>query len=263
MILAYVVRHGSTDMSPTPEWQSQIGLNDLGRAQARDAGEWIKRTLKPLPTWGVSSDLKRAMETLSICSRVLNLEVVNPIDDLRALDKDEEQDKFEARNKKAFTSIFAVAKVKKAIPLIACHRSNTAWLAKTYMGVREHIDYREASAVREGGVIRICSKEGSMPLYRTLDENARDNFLPSDGTGMAGVVTGENNLEPRRCDHCKWYDMDNPRNMHCDHPEVTADDEVGIYYGYIRNADGKWMMKPPDCCNGFQHKFQMKYGGGA
>jgi len=255
-ILAYIVRHGSTDLSPQPEWQSQIPLNELGRAQALDAAWWLKLKQSTLPTWGVSSDLARAEETLAICAKVLNLETVKPLDGLRALDKDEPDDKFEARNKKAFTAVLAAGKVKGAIPLVACHRSNTTWLAKEFGGVQQHVNYRQNSAVYEGGILVI--KNGVLrPLYKSLAENPYENLDPSDGTPTSGFVTAEVNKPPRDCGHCKWLD-----DTHCDNPLVAADDLVGMWFGYKRNAAGKWYVKPEDCCNQFQHRIVL-HGGGA
>lgn len=67
-VLAYIVRHGATDKSPAPEWQTQVPINDLGKAQARVAAEWLKQNAKRRPGWGVSSDLARSEQTLAICS---------------------------------------------------------------------------------------------------------------------------------------------------------------------------------------------------
>lgn len=254
-ILAYIVRHGSTDMSPAPEWQSQIPLNELGRAQALDAAWWLKLKQSTLPTWGVSSDLARAEETLAICAKVLNLEVVKPVEGLRALDRDEPAEKFETRNKRAFTAILATGKVKGAIPLIACHRSNTAWLSTAFAGVQQHINYRMTSAVYEGGMLVI--KNGVLrPIYKSLAENPNENLDPNDGTPVSGFVTAAVNKPPRDCGHCKWFDTN-----HCEHPVVTADDLLGLWYGYKRNAAGKWIVEESACCNSFQHKVPTTEGG--
>jgi len=260
MILGYIVRHGYTDMSPQPEWQSQIPLNALGEAQAHTAGEWLKFKIpkKKLPVWGVSSDLKRAEQTLEIVSKSLNLEIVKPMAELRALDYKEDPKEFEARNKKAFIAIFATAKTSGRIALVACHRSNTAWLATQFGGVKQEMEYRELSAVHEGGILEVSTERGLFPLYKTTHENPREDMLPMDGTGISGFVDGTVNEEPRRCGNCKWIE-----DGHCDNPMVTADDELGMFYGRKRNAAGKWKVEPGDCCNGYQHKFVDKYKGGA
>lgn len=251
MILAYVVRHGETDRSPNPEWWSQIPLNALGEAQARDAGEFIK-TEKVKPKWGVSSDLKRAEQTLAICAEVLNLTIVRPMYDLRAFGKDEDQKKFEARNERAFTAILATAKVRGEIPLIACHRSNSAWIAKRYGWVRQEVDYRQASAIWEGGVIVIDSK-GAHPIYKKLSENPKEDLgQPNDGTHIAGFVTDEENKPPRECWNCKWI-----HSGACHHPVVTADDELGLIYSKVRNKDGFWMVGDKDCCDNFQNTISL------
>src|SRR5712664_825746 len=122
-IICYVVRHGTTDISPKTEGWLPIPMNALGKAQVQDAAEFVKRqTVKP--DFIVSSDLERAKETAEICAKVLGLKMLRPMSELRAFsDKDDTQKGFEARNEKAFTEILDAAKAKKMIPLIAAHRS--------------------------------------------------------------------------------------------------------------------------------------------
>lgn len=250
MILAYVVRHGSTAISPEPEGWLQIPLSPLGRAQAIDAAQWLKQNAEQQIGWGVSSDLTRAIETLAICSKVLKMEIVKPLYGLRAFNVDAEKPTaYEARTQTAFAGVLAAAKASKRIPLIAWHRSGTAWLVKTIGGVLQDIDYREAAAVREGGIIEISTERGAVPVYKTLDENARENLDPSDGTHISGFVTADVNHEPRNCGNCKWLDKD-----HCEHPVTNADDELGLFFGRKRNAATKWLVEATDCCNSFQHK---------
>src|SRR6266404_4180020 len=188
-VLAYVLRHGSTGMSPAPEGWLQVPLNALGKAEALDGAEFINNLSSVKPDWVVSSDLKRAIETAEIAAKVLGAKIARPIPNLRAFSaKDETQEKFEARSELAFPTIISIAKEKKVIPLIVCHRSNTAWIAKKYGGVRQKIDYRQASMVWEGGVI-VIDENGARPLYKTLLENPRENLAPSDGTAVSGFVT--------------------------------------------------------------------------
>lgn len=68
-----------------------------------------------------------------------------------------------------------------------------------------------------------------------------------DGTKKTGFVTAEDNEPPRQCDHCRWMGGGS-----CTHPEVTADEEVGIKYGKKRDAVGNWIVNPTDCCDNIQ-----------
>jgi hypothetical protein len=247
-ILAYIVRHGFTDTSPKPEWWSQVPLNALGRAQAADAAEFLKgQNVKP--DFGISSDLQRAEDTLAICAEILGIKCMRPVADLRALNKDEDQKEFEKRNLHGFTAILAAAKLKGKVPLIACHRSNTAWLAKHFSNVRQEIDYRAASLVWEGGVV--CIKNGiAIPIYKRLAQNAKEDLAqPYDGTHISGFVTASDNKPPRECGNCKWME-----GSACHHPVVTADDELTMMYGKKRNAAGFWIVDSDDCCDNYQNK---------
>lgn len=248
-ILAYFVRHGETDQSPAPEGWGQIPLNPLGRAQAADAGQFIK-TQKILPTWGVSSDLARAMETLQICATAFDIRIVRPLAGLRAFDeKEETQAQFEAHSVKAIAAILATCAKSKTVALIASHRSVSAVLAKHYGYVKQDVDFRQASAVWEGGVIEINTL-GIQPIYKMLSENPKEDLgQPDDGTHISGFVTAEENKPPRECGNCKWM-----VGSACHHPVVTADDELGMIYGKIRDKSGRWIVDSDDCCNSFQNK---------
>src|SRR5258706_14480037 len=109
--------------------------------------------------------------------------MLRPMPELRAFsDKDDTQKGFEARNEKAFTEILDAAKAKKMIPLIAAHRSTTAWAAKYFDNILQKIDYRQASLVWEGGVV-VIDENGARPLYKTMTENPKENMISYDGTG--------------------------------------------------------------------------------
>lgn len=251
-ILAYILRHGTTSISPKSEGWLQVPLDDLGRAQAADAGEFLKKQ-KVRPDFAVSSDLARAVQTCEIASKILGIKVIRPMADLRAFGDDKESQKdFEEKNERAFTEILSASKAKKRIPLITCHRSNTAWLAKKFGGVHQHIDYRQASLIWEGGVLAL-DENGVQPLYKSLTENPNENLVPKDGTFVSGFVTVRDNRPPRECGNCRWMDVD-----HCDNPIVTADDELGIIYGLARNSKGKWGVPANACCDSFQNKIDPK-----
>jgi broad specificity phosphatase PhoE len=255
-IKAYIIRHGVTDKSPASEGWSNIPLNELGKSQARSAALFIAGQ-KVQPTFAVSSDLQRAVDTCEIAAKVLDIKVLKPLQDLRAFGHDEDPKKFESRNEKAFDAILKAAKEKKAVPLIVCHRSNTAWAAKHFSGVQQDLDYREASLVWEAGVV-IIEENAAVPVYRALTENPRANLIPLDGTSISGFVTAEDNKPPRECGNCKWMDRD-----HCENPLVAADDEIGFRYNLRRNSEGEWIVPKDACCNAFQNKFGVISTGGA
>ena len=256
-ILAYIIRHGVTDKSPQSEGWSQVPLNDLGRAQARAAGLFIADQ-KVKPTFAVSSDLARAVETCEIAAKILGIKTLKPLEDLRAFGHDEKTDVFEKRNERAFDAILRAAKEKKGIPLIVAHRSNTAWVGKRFSGVQQELDYRESSLVWEAGVIEL-EENAAVPLYRALSENPRANLIPYDGTSVSGFVTSEVNKGPRECGNCKWFQGS---DGHCDNPVITADDEIGYFFNLKRNKDGKWIVPKDACSNGFQNKFGVINPGG-
>jgi hypothetical protein len=250
MVLAYVLRHGVTDLSPKHEGQTQIPMNEFGKSQIRDAANYIKDQLKSKPGWGVSSDLKRAEQALSISAEVLGLRTVRPMPDLRNLGDDETSVQFERRLTKAFSAILDTRKKIKSIPIIATHRSVSAWVCKQYGYVEQEMDYTRASVVWEGGIVVIDS-DGARPIYKPLVQNTAEDLQPFDGTHISGFVTAEDNQPPRQCDNCKWW----ARDSSCHHQVVTADDEPGILYGKKRNKEGYWIMGPRDCCNNMQNKF--------
>jgi broad specificity phosphatase PhoE len=71
----YLARHGETDWNRENRWQGQsdIGLNDTGRAQAKQLAE----ALAPHGIAGVcASDLSRARETADIAASTLGLGAV-------------------------------------------------------------------------------------------------------------------------------------------------------------------------------------------
>lgn len=249
MVFAYVLRHGVTDLSPRHEGQTDIPMNDFGKAQIRSAGEYIRDQVRVKPTWGVSSDLKRAEQALQICADILGLETVKPVSDLRNLGDEETNAQFEKRLTRAFDAILSTGKKAKSVPLIATHRSVSAWVCKRYGFVRQEIDYHRASVMWEGGVLVIDSN-GARPIYKPLSENtAEDLGQPFDGTHMAGFVTSKDNIPPRECGNCKWE-----HGGACRHPMVTADDELNLFYGKKRNKDGYWLIDHADCCDNFQNK---------
>lgn len=252
-VLAYIQRHGVTDLSPRHEGQTQIAMNAFGIAQTMASAEYIKTEQRQQPEWGISSDLRRAEQALEISAKILNLKTLRPMPDLRNLGDDETGRQFEKRLEKAFAAILAIRQKTKTIPLVCTHRSVSAWVCKQFGYVRQEIDYHRASVVWEGGVI-LLDGEGARPVYKPLAENtAEDVGQPDDGTHVSGFVTAKDNIPPRECGNCKWE-----HGGACHHPVVTADDEIGLFYGRKRNKEGYWMIESNDCCNSFQNKILPK-----
>ena len=247
-VYAYILRHGVTELSPKHEGQTQIPMNDFGKSQIRDAANYIKDQRAEQPRWGISSDLKRAEQALEISAQILGIETVRPVADLRNLGDDETAAQFEKRLTKAFTAILDTRKKTKSIPIIATHRSVSAWVCKQYGWVRQEMDYTRASVVWEGGIVVIDSN-GARPIYKPLVQNTAEDMQPFDGTHTAGFVTGKDNIPPRECGNCKWE-----HKGECHHPIVTADDELGLLYSKKRNKEGYWLINSDDCCDNFQNK---------
>jgi hypothetical protein len=224
-------------------------MNAFGMAQVRGAAEFIKDQRPQQPKWGVSSDLLRAEQALKISADILDLEIVRPMPDLRNLGDKETNAQFEKRLERAFTAIIATRHKTKSIPLVATHRSVTAWVCKQFAYVLQEIDYHRAAVAWEGGVL-VIDTNGARPIYKPMSENmAEDLGQPDDGTHVSGFVTGKVSVPPRECGNCKWM-----AGTACHHPVVTADDELGLFYGNRRNKEGYWIVENDSCCNSFQNK---------
>jgi hypothetical protein len=169
--------------------------------------------------------------------------------DLRNLGDQETNAQFEKRLERAFDVIIAIRHKIKKIPLISTHRSVSAWACKQYAYVRQDIDYHRASVVWEGGIVVIDSN-GARPIYKPLSQNTSEDLAqPCDGTHTSGFVTAKDNVPPRECWNCKWMN-----GSACHHPFVTADDELGMFYGKKRDKGNYWIVDAGDCCNNFQNK---------
>jgi phosphohistidine phosphatase SixA len=170
---AYVLRHGSTALSPAPEGWKPIGLNPAGRSEAMGAADFLGRLIRqgaPQPDWGVSSDLPRAEQTLAIVSDVLQIPTSTPLFALRAFeDQEESPAEYEKRNVLAFEGILKKAAQTNTVPLIVCHRSSTGFLAKQHK-LDDDPDYRYDALLLEGGILALDDC-GLVPLYRALEAN--------------------------------------------------------------------------------------------
>ena len=77
-VTLYLVRHGETDWNKDQRYQGQtnIPLNDTGRAQAARNGEILKSLMPGIASADfISSPLSRAIETMEILRRGLGLDV--------------------------------------------------------------------------------------------------------------------------------------------------------------------------------------------
>lgn len=170
MILrAYIMRHGSTAVSPAPEGWQPIGLNEEGRSQAVQAADFLEQYLRshPKPTYGIASDLPRAEQTLAIVARYirLNIEPPNPL--LRAYERNSEDPaSYERRTLEALNDILA----KPGLPLIVCHRSTTGFLAKHHSLWQRDPDYSADALLLEGGILAVTDTQ-IIPLFRAVKSN--------------------------------------------------------------------------------------------
>lgn len=173
-IEAYIMRHGSTDISPQPEGWKQVGLNVKGWREARQGAQFMldfTRVSGPKPTWGISSDLVRAFQTLAVVASILQIPTRPPAEGIRAFEINQETPaQYEHRSLAAFESLLEKAKQEKAIPLIVCHRSSTAFLGQYHKELQTNPDYTKDALLHEGGIMAITST-GLMPLFRAIKEN--------------------------------------------------------------------------------------------
>lgn len=86
MTILTLIRHGQTDWNRDSRIQgtTDIPLNDVGRAQAKDAAATLRRHLDPQhPVLVVASDLARARETAEIIASELDLDAPRTYPELR------------------------------------------------------------------------------------------------------------------------------------------------------------------------------------
>jgi len=173
-ILAYVMRHGSTDISPAPEGWKPIGLSREGWGEAQAGADFLSQFVRegaPKPSWGISSDLPRAEQTLAIAADALQIPVLRPLFDLRAFEeKSETPARYEERNAEAFASILTTAAKSNSVPLIVGHRSSTGFLGKQHKVLGRDPDYRYDALLLEGGILAVTDC-GITPLFRAIESN--------------------------------------------------------------------------------------------
>lgn len=173
-LIAYIMRHGSTPISPNPEGWKPIGLSETGQGEARAGADFLSQFIReggPRPDWGISSDLPRAEQTLAIAAGFLGIPVVQPMASLRAFEENEESPaEYEDRTIQGFNSVLQTAVQTNSVPLIVCHRSSTGFLGKRYESWMQHPDYRFDALLLEGGVLGITDC-GIIPLFRAVDDN--------------------------------------------------------------------------------------------
>lgn len=130
-LLAYLMRHGETALSPTPEKWLQIGLTDAGRASVQSGADYLKNAIEEghrAPDYLVSSDLARTRETAAITARTLGTAPATPIWELRAYNEDDETlNQYANRCQLALEPLLSGTRV----PLIVAHRSTVSYLEKT------------------------------------------------------------------------------------------------------------------------------------
>ena len=174
MIQAYLMRHGSTPISPSPEGWKQVELSREGWGEAQAGADFLGQFIRdggPKPSWGVSSDLARAEQTLAIVADFLAIPVCPPIPDLRAYEeKAETPAHYEERNLEAFNRLLDSAQKSNSVPLIVCHRSSTGFLGKQHKVLTRDPDYRYDALLLEGGILGITD-QGIIPLFRAIESN--------------------------------------------------------------------------------------------
>lgn len=190
MIIAYVARHGSTDLSPKPEGWLPISLNAEGRMEVTHAASAMQQFIRqgnPKPKWGVSGDLPRTQETLAILSDYLGLRRGIALPELRAYEAQKETPaEYEERNCRAWGYILSESKTR-GIPLVACHRSTTSFLGKYYSETFKKPDYRYDALLLEGGVMAI-EDDVIYPIFRPVEKNWPGSGVMKDGRMLLSKV---------------------------------------------------------------------------
>ena len=173
-IVGYVMRHGSTAISPAPEGWKPIGLSREGWGEAQAGADFLEQFIRegaPKPDWGISSDLPRAEQTLAIVADSLHIPVLHALTDLRAFEeKAETPARYEERNAEAFGNILTTAAKSNSVPLIVCHRSSSGFLGKKHKILSRDPDYRYDALLLEGGILALTDC-GIMPLFRAIESN--------------------------------------------------------------------------------------------
>lgn len=174
-ILAYLQRHGSTEISPAPEGWKPIGLSRQGWGEAQAGADFLEQFVSsgggPKPDWGISSDLPRAEQTLAISADTLGIPMVEPDPQLRAFEEQSETPaRYEERTLAAFKDVLNTAHKTNSVPLIVAHRSSTGWMGKNYKTWIREPDYRYDSLLLEGGVMALTDG-GIVPLFRFIEKN--------------------------------------------------------------------------------------------
>jgi len=175
-LLGYLMRHGETSASPSPEGWRQIGLNELGRQSAEAGADFLIDAISakyPKPDYVISSDLCRASQTGDIVADRLGVSNHHypGMFDLRAFNPDEETAlEYEERCSRGLGMLLSGG----GIPLIVAHRSTTAYLDKT-TGPNKHDDgwepdYVHHMLLHEGGIMAVGNPD-LVPLHRPVDRN--------------------------------------------------------------------------------------------
>jgi broad specificity phosphatase PhoE len=131
MIRAYLIRHGDTGSHGVPEGWKQVPITSQGKEDARSAAAHLQAAINagwPEPDYIATSDLLRAEQTSEVIAETLNLDIDPPMFDLRAYEKrSETPEDYEARSRVAFEKLLS----DQRLPVIAAHRSTTAFLDKS------------------------------------------------------------------------------------------------------------------------------------
>lgn len=168
------MRHGSTAISPAPEGWKPIGLSREGWGEVQAGADFLEQFVRqggPKPSWGISSDLARAEQTLAIVADTLQIPVLTPLFDLRAYEEHQESPaEYERRNQAGFDAVMQTAQKTNSVPLIVAHRSSTGFLGKKHKVLMRDPDYRYDALLLEGGILALTDC-GISPLFRAIEGN--------------------------------------------------------------------------------------------
>lgn len=223
-LIAYVGRHASTENNDSGKYRGhlELPLSEKGVQEAKETVEFLK-TLRPAPSWIVSSDLPSAKGTARIYAKALGIKTMRPMKDLRGMDidgfagrskaeaeaelkecfrhpdqpcgKDGETPRhFDERCAKTFAAIGKTAKRTGTIPLIVAHGSNTVFLTKKDC---DDCNYQEPP-VKPGGLLKLMDT-GATPIFKEDAAGKPIPIYPADH--QAGMEVPKGGSSCLKCEY--------------------------------------------------------------
>lgn len=273
--LFFVLRHGKTAGNSKDEYRGnsnrpEAQLSPEGRDGICESAIFLKGCGYTFPLI-ITDDLDRTKESAQIVASILGIKEIELVPSMTVdvgdytgkSKKDFPLDEFiKDKNKKIpggetvneanarFAKITAdvlelVEKIKSPV-LIVAHGSFVSFL-------HNHMTKNPGQSVGYEGLchpsgVLVFTADGIIPLIKKR-EPVRNPY--KDGTRVAGFVTDEENVPPRECWNCRYFNRDAQTNLGgCKNLLVRIDPEVASQ----RQSDGTVAVGDRDCCDMFQNK---------